>query len=574
MKVNKLLELYEMFENKNVKLSTEDITNLSDLSDKVINFLLKTEIDASGLIYLLEFFSCCDEKIIGEKFLDICKEIIKAKNISETLEVAKAVRYCQNQNYLYDFVKVMASAKNKKETKEVIINNKYKDETVLTLAKIVANAKNPEQVLELVNDDDACKEYQDDVVIELAKIIANAKTDDKASHALWTAQDEDVIKSDDLVELVKIVANAKNNSETSDVARAGFVLQSGYATEITKIVGNAKNADEARDVADELAVRKSKDLVEITKIMASTPNCTEVKELILESKVLNYPFALDIIKIMATTKNVEDVFVVAENEFVLKSKYAVELVKVVDIAKNPNETSDIICELICKTEEVLKVAEIVASAKNPDEACSVASIESVIKSGHIVELTEIVAGAKNSNLTADLIEKIGTSEIWYVVPAAKLVAETKYPRETQRIALDIWDVTEDDYVKHFEVTKLIATAESHAKVKFLMALYDENVSYDEIIAIGNLIIKGINKENIEAALSMVLTGNYEKSKTPHESVISILKSKNKYVLFTDAHKQNRGMAIKGLKELEKEFPETEFDIEKTYIKTYKPKNQK
>lgn len=573
MKVNKLLELYEMFEKKNVKLSTGDITNLSKLSDKVINFLLKTELKEFDLSYLLELFDYTDEEVVGEKYLDICKEIINSKNIVEVFEIIKVCNVYKSK-YLYDFVKLMASTKNKNETKELILYNQYKDETKLELAKIIANAKNPKQVLDLVNHDDACKDYNDEVIVVLAKIIGNAKTDDKADCALWTAQDKDVIKSDDLIELVKIVANAKNCSEANDISVSVFVLESGYATQITKIVANAKNVVEARDVATELAIRKSKDLVEITKIMASTPNCFEVKELILESEVLEWPFALDIIKIMATTKNPDDVFSVAENEFVLNSKDALELVELVNAAKNPDHTSNIICELICKTEEVLKVAEIVASAKNPDEACSVASIESVIKSGHIVELTEIVAGAKNSNLTADLIEKIGTSEIWYVVPAAKLVAETKYPRETQRIALDIWDVTEDDYVKHFEVIKLIATAESHAKVKFLEALYDKNVSYDEIIAFGNQIIKGINKENINATLSMVLTGNYEKSKTPHESVVDILKSKNKYVLFTDAHKQNRSMAIKALKELEEEFPETEFDIDKTYIKAYKSKNQK
>lgn len=571
MKVNKLLELYEMFEKKNIKLTTEDITNLSDLSDKVINFLLKTEIDATRLLYLLEFFSYCDEKTIGEKYLDICKEIIKAQNLDETLEITKSDQ-CRQSDYLYDLVKLMSCAKNKKETKEVIINNRYRSKTRLALAKIIANAKYPSQVLEVINDGDVRENCVDADIIELAKIVANAKTKEKSDRALNTAADPDVLGIGLAVELTKIVATVKDSNSAYDVASDLSVLNSGKAIELTKIVGNAKNPEHAGEVAIELAASGIKDLVEITSIMASAINYERTHELILESEVLKYPFALDIIKIMATTKNVEDVFAVAENEFVLKNKHALELVKVVYIAKNPNQTSDIICELINETEEVLKIANIVADAKNPDDACAVARDKAVIESGHVVELTEIAANAKNSDMTTTLIITPTILKSGYALEFARLIADTKYPEDTFRIARGIVTKNEEDYTKHLEVTKLIATAESSAKVKFLMALYDRIVSYDEIIFFGKLISKGINKENIDAALSMVITGNYEKSKTPHESVVSILKSKNRYVLFADAHKQNRDMAIKGLREIEKEFPKTEFDIEKTYIKSYKSKN--
>ena len=147
----------------------------------------------------------------------------------------------------------------------------------------------------------------------------------------------------------------------------------------------------------------------------------------------------------------------------------------------------------------------------------------------------------------------------------KIVADAKNPDEASEVATNI-DVIESGHV--LELTNLIANVSKSVATELCKMI---NSGYiDIVIALIDVFEKRINVNNFDAVISLITSGDYERSKNPIESLGKILRTTNNYQPFTVVYKDSAQEAVKGSRALDKAFPG--IDIKgNTYIKTRKNK---
>ena len=435
---------------------------------------------------------------------------------------------------------VLKSIYNCKETKNVELAIKYLNSIsniipftdIKTIFEILLKCKyyyNCSAVYDVASDNDIKTSGH---LIELAKIVANAKNP-KAARIVAT--DMDVKQSKYALELTKIVASAKNPEAALNVATNEYVIQSKYALELTKIVASAKNPEAAWYVATDENVIQREYALELTKMVASAKNPQAARDVATDENVIQSKYVLELTKIVANAKNPEAARGVATNGYVIQSKYALELTKIVASAKN-EEVWYVAYNLIdLKCEYVVELTRIIANAKNGSEACIVARNFKKFQSETAMELTKIVANAKtvkNAKFTRDIILNN------HVIKSNKIIE--------------------------------IATIFANTNPNNLQGLYRLVISgfLEVLISLMDIFKSKINPNNFDAVIDLLVTGNYELSKNPTESLGKILRSTNNYEKFDELYAYSDESAIKGALELDKEFPG--IDIKgNTYVKISK-----
>ena len=351
------------------------------------------------------------------------------------------------------------------------------------------------------------------------------------------------IKPKFISKILKIIYNSKNSEALIYGERYLKSCKPFGSNEllIFKAILNSKNEDNASNsyaIATNYSpyVNCEKKL-ELTKIVADAKNPEEARDVATNIGVLKSDFAIELTKIAADAKKPYEAWIVAINTDVLRSGFVVELTKIVSNAKNGYLSSNVATNLdVLKSGVAVELTKIIAYAKNPDEASEVATNTGVLKSGVAVELTKIVADAKN-------------------------------PDEASEVATNI-DVIESGHV--LELTNLIANVSKSVATELCKMI---NSGYiDIVIALIDVFEKRINVNNFDAVISLITSGDYERSKNPIESLGKILRTTNNYQPFTVVYKDSAQEAVKGSRALDKAFPG--IDIKgNTYIKTRKNKKE-
>ena len=291
------------------------------------------------------------------------------------------------------------------------------------------------------------------------------------------------IKPKFISKILKIIYNSKNSEALIYGERYLKSCKPFGSNEllIFKAILNSKNEDNASNsyaVATNYSpyVNCEKKL-ELTKIVADAKNPEEARDVATNIGVLKSDFAIELTKIAADAKKPYEAWIVAINTDVLRSGFVVELTKIVSNAKNGYLSSNVATNLdVLKSGVAVELTKIIAYAKNPDEASEVATNTGVLKSGVAVELTKIVADAKN-------------------------------PDEASEVATNI-DVIESGHV--LELTNLIANVSKSVATELCKMI---NSGYiDIVIALIDVFEKRINVNNFDAVISLITSGDYERSK--------------------------------------------------------------
>ena len=313
----------------------------------------------------------------------------------------------------------------------------------------------------------------------------------------------------------------------------------------------------------------------ISKILKIIYNSKNSEALIYGERYLKSckPFGsneLLIFKAILNSKNEDN----ASNSYAVATNYSpyvncekkLELTKIVADAKNPEEARDVATNIgVLKSDFAIELTKIAADAKKPYEAWIVAINTDVLRSGFVVELTKIVSNAKNGYLSSNVATNLDVLKSGVAVELTKIIAYAKNPDEASEVATNI-DVIESGHV--LELTNLIANVSKSVATELCKMI---NSGYiDIVIALIDVFEKRINVNNFDAVISLITSGDYERSKNPIESLGKILRTTNNYQPFTVVYKDSAQEAVKGSRALDKAFPG--IDIKgNTYIKTRKNK---
>lgn len=221
----------------------------------------------------------------------------------------------------------------------------------------------------------------------------------------------------------------------------------------------------------------------------------------------------------------------------------------------------------CKPQERLKIIKIIASVNNPHEALNISQDERVIKSGFALELAKIVGNSKCPEEALYVAANNKLIKSGKVVELTKIVAFAQNPEEASIVATNT-NVIKSGYV--LELTSLVANINETAS-KYLCKMIVSGY-IDIVIALIDVFKKRVNVNNFDAVISLITSGDYERSKNPIESLGKILRTTNNYQPFTVVYKDSVQDAVKGAAALDKAFPG--IDIKgNTYIKTRKNKKE-
>ena len=313
----------------------------------------------------------------------------------------------------------------------------------------------------------------------------------------------------------------------------------------------------------------------ISKILKIIYNSKNSEALIYGERYLKSckPFGsneLLIFKAILNSKNEDN----ASNSYAVATNYSpyvncekkLELTKIVADAKNPEEARDVATNIgVLKSDFAIELTKIAADAKKPYEAWIVAINTDVLRSGFVVELTKIVSNAKNGYLSSNVATNLDVLKSGFAVELTKIVAYAKNPDEASEVATNI-DVIESGHV--LELTNLIANVSKSVATGLCKMIASGYI--DIVIALIDVFKKRVNVNNFDAVISLITSGDYERSKNPIESLGKILRTTNNYQPFTVVYKDSAQDAVKGAAALDKAFPG--IDIKgNTYIKTRKNK---
>ena len=351
------------------------------------------------------------------------------------------------------------------------------------------------------------------------------------------------IKPKFISKILKIIYNSKNSEALIYGERYLKSCKPFGSNEllIFKAILNSKNEDNASNsyaVATNYSpyVNCEKKL-ELTKIVADAKNPEEARDVATNIGVLKSDFAIELTKIAADAKKPYEAWIVAINTDVLRSGFVVELTKIVSNAKNGYLSSNVATNIdVLNSGFAVELTKIIAYAKNPDEASEVATNTGVLKSGFAVELTKIIADAKNPDEASEVATNINVIKSGYVLELTKLIANVN-----KSVATELCKMINNGYI-------------------------------DIVIALIDVFEKRINVNNFNAVISLIISGDYERSKNPIESLGEILRSPNNYKPFDVVYKDSVQDAVKGARALDNEFPG--IDIKgSTYIKTRRYKKE-
>lgn len=421
-----------------------------------------------------------------------------------------------------------------------IDDNAIHSNSLTELVEILAKAENGASVLlasHVARNKNAIKSGH---VTQLTKIVTECKNAN-AEFIKKVAIDQDATKSSDIVKLAKIVANSKEeNGEYAQFAATNYnILESGLVVELTKIIANSKkgNATYAYDVAmDDYAITTGK-VVELTKIVANAKNSINAKyasEVAYDCDMLEYDNINQIVKTIADAPN-NDKAECARDVSLYLSNFEIDHDIVLDLIKIIMKSKDYV---------IPALSELLAD-------------DDVIASGKILELAKIISSATN-DYNAQTASAVACNtkliRLGYVEEFTKLVVEAKNTYNVDYVAYNLIDnLNEENCNEVYELAKIFASA-NEAKLTFLDELLNENVNINDVLLIAKAIENiRLNKNNIDMVVSLIITGDYNKSEKPIESIVSILKSTSDYIVFKDAYEIDPANAIKGLTTLDKEF---------------------
>lgn len=468
-------------------------------------------------------------------------------------------------------------------------------------------------------------------VVQIVDMIANASMSCNAEYAFGVAIYDAAINSNSLIELVKIIVNNKkpeNSLEASLVARNINAVRTGYVTELTKIVASSKNnnASWAKAVATnyDTIIFAGTDIVELTKIVAYAKegNGQMAALAATNSDVLKTNLAVELTKIIANSKkdNVDFAYGVARDKEIIEYGDVVELTKIVANAKNrtnARHASDVAgCINILgynNTSQLIKIIADAPSNKKVECARGVALFlsdydigtglivpllqiimqskdyvipslnelltdDDVLTSGKILELAKIISDAKNeycAETAVGIASSINVIRTGYVTEFTKVVVEAKSKHNADyAYSLILDELNEQNCKEVLELAKILSTI-SEVKAEFLEELLNEDVNVNDVLLVAKAIENiRLNKNNIDMVVSLIVTGDYNKSENPMGSLVSILKSTSDYIVFKDAYELDPANAIKGLNDLDKEFKGIDIkDTKKCYVKLPRKKKQ-
>lgn len=204
-------------------------------------------------------------------------------------------------------------------------------------------------------------------------------------------------------------------------------------------------------------------------------------------------------------------------------------------------------------------------------ACCYMQDEGIMITNHTIEVTKIIATAKTKD-HAKYAYKVSRYYLHKssdnVEELIRIVANAK----TKKNAEYACKITQSDKVSRFiiELTELFANT-NEAYLEFLYKMIDDGFVYI-VIDLLYVFKSRINTNNFDAIMGLLLTNDCEKSNNPIRSLEKILKSSNDYKPFEVVYKESSEDAIKGVEELNKEFPG--IDIKpSTFVKSLKHKKE-
>ena len=325
---------------------------------------------------------------------------------------------------------------------------------------------------------------------------------------------------------------------------------------------------------------KSSEPKDAKKILKSIYNCKCIEPEKVELAIkffnstsnINFSDKKEIFEILLNSKsscNCREAYNVASNNEVKKRGHLVELTKIVANSNNPISASSVaVNENVLQSIYVVELTKIVADATKPPITAEVACVLSKLECKNVVELTKIVANAKNSFQAYIVAKNFEKFQSETAIELTKIVANAKTKKNAE-FTCDI--IQNTDVIKSNKIIE-IATLFANTNPNNLYGMYKLVISgfLEVLICLMDVFKSKINPNNFDAVIDLLVTGNYELSKNPTESLVKILRSTNNYEKFNELYAYSDESAIKGALELDKEFPG--IDIKgNTYVKMSKKK---
>lgn len=575
MKIDKILEIHEKF--------GEFINNQDELTE-----LLELPIN------VIEKLETVKEK---ETFELVLEAVFDNNNFFSNAELIK-------------LIEIIGNAKSKAHAEYVIniINDEdaIQIKNILKLASIVANAVSEENV-QVAADVAVDKEVlESEYSLELTKLIANKNTSyDILEYARQAATDTDVLaESGHVKEIVSAILNCKNEvfAHNATTVATNMSAMLPCANQLTKLVANAKT-EYASERAKYTALNKNiiyhqtDNIVELVKLVASgckEYNLYQVYEFINNSDNKDFAQLLEFAKAIASTKTKEIADVVlkaANNHLVRNHPNGINILKMIAKCKYNYLAEDTLCVLEAKINPLLTerkalledIIRAIINSKSLQDSKNICTL-TIEYPGYSTEdfkkLIDIISNTKDVNYSSNVYEVFSNPlviETNYAPSLVESVANAKGEyqcRFAARVATNKALVESGHVV---ELTHIIANCKNHTVARLIYDLLDDKdkkISISDIVSVGNILFNCTNDTNHEAVFSLVVTGEYKKSKDPLESIKKIINSKSEYVCFTDAYNDSPEIAINGLNEIKNEFPDIDMKLGDYYIKFKTPKKSK
>ncbi len=565
MKSDLLLALSKKYNRKTKKISYDLISKLMKVNDEVLSLIINSKIKQDTLERLVKNDNFILAKIPNQKLvieslsaMATNEDIIFFEEYVLTVLESNELR---NSDKLKDILSAYKDGRSANILHNIFINFKGKDLSSDDYVKILNyvldnNDINNSFYFEKLVKEMPNKYFNIKYLFEILNLLKKELSDAKKEFICRVAINETLLIKNISFDICKIISNAKNDSLDpiiESLLENKNVLASNNTKDIVEIVYRSKTLNNVQDILglfDKPTIVRRDCFLEVLEMIATSDFSNYLKYVFFTFAHLKKEYVLELMKLFYENNNAR-YMEVATRLIMNKKETPIETIinKVRDIFSIKDYENLGIIEKMIQYEqslgfEVTNWIGAIGQAKFPVET---------------YEIVKTFGMQHKEDKLSNILESLKN-----IKEHKKILLVTRLLKRDRKKEFQIQI---DD--KILEIINMIVILDIKS-AEILVDIIEEI----DINLIGNLIdiLNGnINVNNLPAIKSLISSRDYELSSNPMESLRRVLQDNNNYEPFEEVYKDSDVKAIKGVKELDKEFPGIDIN-DRTYIKTKKFKN--